>query len=158
MVLNESRVIAARVHMRKRRGEGGAVEVMCLSPVLPSTDPAAALQAGSGAAVWKCMLRGKRIRPGEVLGATIAVPHSDSNGMQLSVWGEVEERDGKEATVKFGWEWVEGSDTHADDDRPASGMPVLTLGQVLELVGQVPLPPYMQRAPVAEDLSSYQTV
>ena len=59
--------------MRKRRGEGGAVEVMCLGPLLPSTDPAAALQAKSGEGVWQCMLRGKRIREGEVFGCTISV-------------------------------------------------------------------------------------
>lgn len=43
------------------------LQVLCVSPVEPSHDPALALRASSGQAVWRCMVGGKRVKPGMTL-------------------------------------------------------------------------------------------
>lgn len=44
-----------------------SLQVLCVSPVAPSHDPALALRATSGEAVWRCLLGGKKIKPGMAL-------------------------------------------------------------------------------------------
>jgi hypothetical protein len=51
-------------------------KVLCVSPVAPSPDPALALQARSGEAVWRCMVGGKKIRAGSRLRAKTTLPGS----------------------------------------------------------------------------------
>ena len=51
-------------------------QVLCVSPIEPSVDPAVALMAESGQAAWKCLIGGKRIKPGSRLIMKADVPGS----------------------------------------------------------------------------------
>ncbi len=129
LVVNDTRVIHARIPVLKPTG--GAAEILCISPVSPSRDPALALQA-RGESVWECLVGGKNIPAGMTL-------HQSWDGIQLQA--EILERRQAEATVKLKW-------------TPAE----LSLAEFLSRVGKIPLPPYFKRAPESSDEQRYQTV
>ncbi len=129
LVVNHTRVIAARLRMLK--AGGGAAEVFLLRPVLPSTDPAVALAARNGG-TWRCLLGGRRLLPG-------AVVQTEKNGIVLRA--EVVQRMESEAEVRLTWS--------------NSG---LSFAEILDLFGDTPLPPYIKRAADEEDKQRYQTV
>lgn len=134
LVMNNTRVITARILMHK--SSGGAAEVLCLSPVLPGPDPALALQAGSPCR-WRCMIGGKRVRQGSELECEIARPDAAS----VTLRAHVLEREGAEALVEFSWQ-------------PAS----LSFAVILDMAGVLPLPPYLKREAGPDDIQRYQTV
>jgi len=133
LVMNNTRVITARLLMHKPTG--GSAEVLCLSPIAPGPDPAIALQSGSPCQ-WRCMIGGRRIRPGTKLAL---VAQEQGTPVQLSA--EVLQRKGTEATVEFSWE-------------PAC----LSFAAVLDSAGVLPLPPYLKREAETDDAKRYQTV
>ena len=61
LVVNQTRVIAARLYLRKPTG--GMVEVLITDPVAPSTDPAVVLAAREGSR-WRCLVGGRNVHPG----------------------------------------------------------------------------------------------
>jgi S-adenosylmethionine:tRNA ribosyltransferase-isomerase len=113
LVLNESRVIPARLLGRKR-GTGGRAEVFLLRRLSPGR--------------WEALVRpGARVRPG--------------------------------AVVEFG----EGLSAHVVRDLPAGAREVELQAEtdpdaLVERVGTVPLPPYIEREPGEVDRERYQTV
>lgn len=122
LVLNDTRVLPARVHAR--RETGGGVEALFLEP--------SASSAGSGA--WRALVRpAKKLRPGERL---------DIEGSPVQLVAL--ERD--DATG--GW-----SVSLEDPGRPGTGTE-----ELLEEVGSMPLPPYIERAADEADRERYQTV
>ncbi|KAK4530553.1 hypothetical protein CCYA_CCYA04G1410 [Cyanidiococcus yangmingshanensis] len=140
LVGNDSRVIAARLLLRRgqssdrtesdTRQPTGFVEVLCLEPHLPSSDPAVALSCREPPVIWSCFLGGKRVRPGLAL-----------HGTHLR--GEVLERNGQEGLVRFDW--------------ARAAVPV-SFGELLEREGRTPLPPYLNRPDTPRDRTEYQTV
>lgn len=138
LVLNQSRVITARLLMQKK-GTGGKAEVLCISPLKPSWDPAVALAAPSGQSVWQCMIGGKNIKAGSRLVLEA--------GEGLTLTADVESREGKNGLVRFSWTSI---------FQPT--LQSLSFGTVLERVGKIPLPPYMNRVSDAADVQDYQTV
>lgn len=132
LVMNNTRVITARIPMRKTTG--GAVEVLCLSPIAPSTDPALALQA-TGSCQWRCMIGGKRVRAGTALEASLG------NTTAIVLRARVLVREGTEGIVEFSW-------------TPAS----LPFATIVENTGILPLPPYLKREAETADTERYQTV
>lgn len=130
LVMNESKVISARLPMQKTTG--GAAEVLLLSPVQPA-DPALALSSkGSETSLWSAMIGGRRISADAVL----TLQHND-----ITLQATVVERAEKAAIVQLQWQ-------------PET----LTLAHILEQCGNVPLPPYIKREAVEQDKERYQTV
>jgi S-adenosylmethionine:tRNA ribosyltransferase-isomerase len=129
LVLNDTRVIRARVELLKKTG--GAVEMLLLEPRLPSVDPQLALQARDSAR-WACLLSGRKIVPGDVFSRPLG---------EGALTATVVTRQGPEAVVDLRWP-------------PSAGC----LVDVLTLLGLTPLPPYIKRAATAEDVTRYQTV
>lgn len=128
IVMNSSRVIRARLPMRK--STGGLAEVMLLSPA-DRSDPALCLSAPlDDLPAWKVFIGGRRIRAGEVLTASFR---------GISVEATVLSREGAAGEVRFG------------GNAPS-------LAAALEALGQIPLPPYIKREADEGDLESYQTV
>lgn len=149
LILNDSRVIAARLPGRKEP-TGGKAEVMLLSPLAPSRDPAVALNAMSGEAVWECFVGGRKVKEGDVIlcdprveeeeeGATKGGEEGGREEGGEGLRAEVLSKNGPDATVKMTW----GGNT--------------PLGEVLAAFGRVPLPPYIKRAADKKDLQTYQT-
>jgi S-adenosylmethionine:tRNA ribosyltransferase-isomerase len=131
LVFNDTRVIQARLFFR--RTTGALIEVLLLTPTQPS-EVQQAMQA-SGVCEWKCMIgRKKRWKAGEVLRREFEV---QGTNCQL----EVELIDRAENIVRFRW------------DQPA-----LTWAQLVEVLGKLPLPPYINREATEADLEQYQTV
>jgi S-adenosylmethionine:tRNA ribosyltransferase-isomerase len=134
LVVNDTRVMKAR--LRAQRASGGSIEILVLEPwrAEGTADPE------PGAADWLCLLRpAKRVRLGEWLelqGPIAAAPA----GAPLKV--QVREVDGASGgrIVRF----------------PAGYGKAADLERLLNLYGEVPLPPYIHRA-VAEDSQRYQT-
>ena len=100
---------------------------------------------GEGAAEgsWVCMVKGRNIREGAEL-------ECESSGIALSatVARRGAGEDGKFAEVNFSWRKTQ---------RGSTGQPQ-SFEHVLELVGSIPLPPYMRRQAEERDYASYQTV
>jgi len=126
LVVNQTRVIAARLTMRKPTG--GLVEVLVTDPVAPSTDPAVVL-ASRSASVWRCLIGGRNVLPGMVL-------TSDHGSLTITV----RERSSTEGIVELSWEGG------------------ATLAEVIEHLGTIPLPPYIQREVEQADEERYQTI
>ncbi|MCX6140480.1 MAG: S-adenosylmethionine:tRNA ribosyltransferase-isomerase [Candidatus Kapabacteria bacterium] len=90
IVVNRTRVIAARILMMKPTG--GTVEVLLTDPVRPLRDPAVVL-ASSERSVWRCLIGGRHVTSGMIL----KEPHTD-------LVATVIDRDGTEAFVELSWE------------------------------------------------------
>ncbi len=132
LVFNHTRVVQARLHFLNQNG--GRVEVFCLEPAGSVRDiPSAMLQHGS--AEWICLVgHAKKWKDGEVL--QLLFPGSD---VSLSV--SMQGREGDAFRISFEW---------SDQD--------LCFADVLEKVGNLPLPPYLKREVVPSDKERYQTV
>lgn len=126
LVVNTTRVIAARLIMRKPTG--GEVEVLLSKPLVPSTDPAVALQATTSS-IWECIIGGRNVHAGMEL---------QHGGVALRA--VVLEKNGQEANVRLEW---------------SSAEPLAT---VIREAGTIPLPPYIHRAVASDDAERYQTV
>jgi S-adenosylmethionine:tRNA ribosyltransferase-isomerase len=132
LVMNDSRVIAARIQMQKPTG--GAAEVLCLQSLHPSHDPAVAMLE-CGSSTWLCMVGGRNVKKGTTL-------HLERNGIRLEARiVERSEQSSTEALVRFSWQ-------------PEH----LSFAEWLDICGEVPLPPYIKRSAEASDKERYQTV
>lgn len=132
LVRNVSRVVRARIPMA--RTSGGRIELFLLEPVAPSHDPAVAI-ATTGSTTWRCMVGGARkFRREPTLTLRLENPH-------LLITATLESIDDEGAVVKFSW-------------KPED----VAFAEVLERVGEIPLPPYLDRESREEDVERYQTV
>jgi S-adenosylmethionine:tRNA ribosyltransferase-isomerase len=134
LVINDSRVIAARIPMQKE--SGGAAEVLCLQPVFPSIDPAVTMLVGHSCR-WMCMVGGRSIHNG-----TRLVVERNNVKLTATVMSKI----GAEALVEFTWEPAGMRHTE------------VSFAEVLDTLGEIPLPPYIKRAVEASDKERYQTI
>ena len=128
LVFNNTKVVRARIVMHKP--SGARIEILCLEPQLPA-DYERAL-AASGSCRWQCMIGNlKKWKEGPL------EIEFDLEGKteKLSAF-KTEQAD----IVEFRWQ--------------AS----LTFGQLLEMLGRMPIPPYLNRDSEEIDNSRYQTV
>ena len=133
LVYNNTKVINARLRFRKAGG-GATIEVFCLEPVSP-VDSALIFQS-TYSCTWLCLVgNSKRWKSGD-LEQTITI---DGNPVRLSATRG--ERRGNAFLVTFTW----------DGDK-------VTFASVLEAVGEIPIPPYLNRGTEPSDSSDYQTV
>ena len=132
MVFNNTKVIQARLHFRKETG--ALIEVFCLEPIQPN-DYVLSFQQTQKCS-WLCMVgnlkkwkEGTLKRNIEVKGKTITLCATRGECRGTSHW------------IDFEW----------DDDS-------LTFADVLEAVGELPIPPYLNRETQESDKQTYQTV
>jgi S-adenosylmethionine:tRNA ribosyltransferase-isomerase len=140
LVLNNSKVISARIYCQKETG--GAAEILCLSPITPSLDPVLALQS-TGTCRWHCMIGGRNIRTGNtlILHTQNGAHTENAAHTTLSLTAYIIEKNGTDAIVEFSWQPAE-----------------ITFAELLEELGRIPLPPYMNREATDDDVERYQTV
>ena len=132
MVFNNTKVIQARLHFRKETG--ALIEVFCLEPIQPNDYVLSFQQTQK--CCWLCMVgnlkkwkEGTLKRNIEVKGKTITLCATRGECRGTSHW------------IDFEW----------DDDS-------LTFADVLEAVGELPIPPYLNRETQESDKQTYQTV
>jgi len=134
MVFNDTRVTDARLLFPV--SDRPPVEVFLLEPADGGSMLAQRLGQGSPA-TCRCLVGGAtRWKAGRPLEKRVPLPAGEC---LLRAWNEG--RDGDAFRVRLEW------------DAPAT--PLL---DILHHAGQVPLPPYLRRAPDAEDADRYQTV
>lgn len=130
-VFNNTKVVRARLVMHK--DSGARVEVFCLEPHAPADYERAF--AVRGGCEWSCIVGNlKKWKSGEV-----AIPF-DHEGRACSLRAAIVERGTREHIVRFEWD--------AD----------MTFGQLLEYLGRIPIPPYLNRESEEIDNTRYQTV
>ena len=137
MVFNNTKVIQARLHFRKASVDGvqGAlIEVFCLEPALPNDYQLNFSQKGS--VQWYCLVGNlKKWKEGKLL-REIQMP----NGEKVTLACERMGLHGTSHIVAFTW----------DGD--------YTWAELLDAVGELPIPPYLNRATQESDKTTYQTV
>ena len=131
LVFNNAKVIRARIIMHKP--SGARVEVFCLEPHLPA-DYERAFSV-EGECQWSCIVGNlKKWKDG-----CVEIPFDyEGKTEYLRAWRMSEA--GREQIVRF--EWTIG----------------LTFGQLLEHLGRIPIPPYLNRESQEIDYTRYQTV
>ncbi len=131
LVFNNTKVIRARIIMHK--STGARVEIFCLEPHAPADYERAFSVRGE--CEWSCIVGNlKKWKEGEV---SISF---ESDGVEESLHAQIVERGEREHIIRFRW-----SEKH-------------TFGELLELLGRIPIPPYLCRESEAIDNSRYQTV
>ena len=131
LVFNNTKVIRARIIMYKP--SGARIEVFCLEPHAPADYERAF--AVRGECEWSCIVGNvKKWKEGYV---EIDFEH-EGRAEYLRAWQVSDE--GRERTVRFEW------------SAP------LTFGQLLECLGRIPIPPYLNRESEEIDNTRYQTV
>lgn len=132
LVSNNSRVIPARMFFRKETG--AVVEIFCLEPIEPSDYQQSF--ASSSTCVWKCIVGNlKKWKAGKLV---ICLGYK---GEELRLEAEVVRRLQNEQEVRFSW-----------------GPGAVDFATVIELVGQLPIPPYLERDTEDIDIQHYQTI
>lgn len=132
MVFNNTKVIQARLHFRK--STGALIEVFLLEPYVP-TDYEQMFQT-TGSCSWLCMIGNLKKWKGETLRRTF-----DVKGREVTLNAERREDVGKSYRVDFSW-----------DDNTVS------FAELLDSVGELPIPPYLNRETQESDKTTYQTV
>ena len=132
MVFNNTKVIQARIHFRKETG--ALIEVFLLEPVSP-TDYELMFQTSEHCS-WLCMVGNLKKWKGEVLKRDLEI-----NGRRLTLIATRKEEYGTGHWVDFSW----------------NNNKVL-FAEILETVGELPIPPYLNRNTQESDKTTYQTV
>lgn len=131
LVFNNTRVVRARIVMHKP--SGARIEVFCLEPHRPADYERAFAMRGESE--WSCVVGNlKKWKEGEV------VINFEHGGAEQTLTAEIVERGTREHIVRFRWS--------AD----------LSFGELLELLGRIPIPPYLNRDSEELDNTRYQTV
>ena len=131
MVFNNTKVIQARLRFRKETG--ALIEVFCLEPDQPCDYQQIFLETKE--CVWQCLVGNSNRWKGGVLSQCVTVAGKE---VTLSV-----ERVGGPAAVnhvRFTWDGG------------------CSFAELLEAAGELPIPPYLNRATEESDTRTYQTV
>lgn len=146
MVYNNTKVIQARMHFRKETG--ALIEVFLMEPAQP-TDYELMFQT-SGHCAWFCMIgnlkkwkEGSLSREFKIKGNHLTLSATIRRGDDLEGASNkmVEKSGGTNYWVDFDW------DNHQ-----------VSFAEILETVGELPIPPYLNRATQESDKTTYQTV
>ncbi len=132
LLFNNTRVIHARLLFHKETG--AQIEIFCLSPCDPA-DYLISFQQRE-ACTWHCMIGNARRWKEEALQMEIPV----KEGL-VRLTARKTARHNDEVVVHFSW----------DDDR-------FTFSELLEIAGELPIPPYLNRPSEVKDDETYQTV
>ncbi len=135
LIFNDTKVIPARLYFR--RETGALIEIFLLQPQnLSQTVHETMRQTGS--CTWQCMIGNKkRWKEGETL--TASIPGGKEDGAAMQVSATLSDRE--QNWVHFSW-------------NPAS----LAFSEILPQLGEIPLPPYLNRKATDKDTETYQTV
>lgn len=134
MVFNNTKVIQARLHFRK--STGALIEVFLLEPYIPADYERIFQQTKSCS--WLCMIGNLKKWKGETLEREITIGDSV---VILKAEKREKPQSSQYENVCFTW----------NDD-------TLSFSELLEAVGELPIPPYLNRETEESDKTTYQTV
>ncbi len=130
---NNTKVMKARLLFFKETG--AAIEIFCLNPVLPASEMSLAMSE-TGGTVWECLVGNARKWKEGVLKKTVS-----HNGATVTLKAEKHQSLNRNYHIAFSW-----------DNKN------LPFADILEIFGQTPLPPYLNRQTEAVDDERYQTI
>ena len=147
LIYNNTRVIQARLEFHKgavdgatrKAGDdarGARIEIFCLEPLEPH-DYQLALGATDGC-TWTCMIgNAKKWKNG-----ALALSVDCTTGEHFTLYAERGEQTGNTFSVHFSWQSSSN----------------LSFAEILDAVGELPIPPYLNRKTEENDKTTYQTV
>ncbi len=134
MVFNDTKVVPARMHFQ--RETGAVIEIFCLEPEFPVEYNL--IFAATEMCRWKCIVGNAKKWKADTL--HILNPEDSREVAEIGLTADLVSRDGQTAEVEFRWK---------------NGIP---FSRVLEICGNIPIPPYLNRDTEAIDLERYQTL
>ena len=149
LIYNNTRVIQARLEFHKQSPGnaeplhntlGARIEIFCLEPLEPH-DYQLSLGSTEGC-TWKCMIgNAKKWKTG-----ALSLPVQLPSGEQVTLFAEKGEQTGNTFAVHFSW------------SSPLEGEWEGSFAEILDAVGELPIPPYLNRKTEESDKTTYQTV
>ena len=157
LIYNNTRVIQARLVFHKQpplnnieqplnNTLGARIEIFCLEPLDPH-DYQLSLGSTDGC-TWKCMIGNAKKWKTGALSMLVTLP----SGEQVTLFAEKGEQTGNTFAVRFWW------DTPASNLSPLASNLNLSFAEILDAVGELPIPPYLNRKTEESDKTTYQTV
>jgi S-adenosylmethionine:tRNA ribosyltransferase-isomerase len=119
---------------------GARIEIFCLEPLHPH-DYQLALGATQGC-TWKCMIGNAKKWKAGALSLPVTLP----SGEQVTLLAEKGEQTGNTFAVHFSWNLTGVADLN------------ISFAEILDAVGELPIPPYLNRKTEDSDKTTYQTV
>ena len=138
LIYNNTRVIQARLEFHKQSEDGtqGArIEIFCLEPLVPH-DYQLSLGSTDGC-TWKCMIGNAKKWKAGALALPVVLP----SGEEVRLLAEKGVQTGNTFAVSFSWEGAS-----------------VSFAEILDAVGELPIPPYLNRKTEESDKTTYQTV
>lgn len=133
LVYNNTRVINARLRFQKPN-QGAIIEVFCLEPLMPR-DYGMVFQTTSSCR-WLCFVGNAKRWKNESISQQLNV-----KGGTIDLVATKAGRQGNAFEIDFSWDNAE-----------------ITFADILDAVGEIPIPPYLNRSTEESDKSDYQTV
>lgn len=130
LIYNNTRVIQARLEFHK--SSGARIEVFCLEPLTPH-DYQLSLGSITGC-TWKCMVGNAKKWKEESLELRV-------ERLELTLRAYKEQSLGNTYAVRFEW----------DGEK-------VSFAEILDAIGELPIPPYLNRKTEESDKTTYQTV
>ena len=158
LIYNNTRVIQARLVFHKKvvseyRGTtehseplnseatlGARIEIFCLEPLAPH-DYQLSLGSTEGC-TWKCMIGNAKKWKSGALSLPVQLP----SGETITLFAERGEQTGNTFAVHFSW------------NSPLEGEWKGSFAEILDAVGELPIPPYLNRKTEESDKTTYQTI
>ena len=132
LVFNNTKVIQARLKFAK--STGAQIEIFCLEPIEPS-DYVLAFQQ-TERITWKCIVGNlKKWKTGDL------IQKINIQGSEIELKAAKKESAGNSQLIEFTWN--------------GSG---ITFSEILESIGNTPIPPYLNRDSESIDKDRYQTI
>ena len=146
LIYNNTRVIQARLEFHKEAGDeairligdkarGARIEIFCLEPLEPH-DYQLSLGSTEGC-TWKCMIGNAKKWKSGALSQPVVLP----SGEEVRLWAEKGPQTGNTFSIRFSWEGAS-----------------VSFAEILDAVGELPIPPYLHRKTEESDKTTYQTV
>ena len=159
LIYNNTRVIQARLEFHKQSEDGtqGArIEIFCLEPLLPH-DYQLSLGSTIGC-TWKCMIGNAKKWKSGALSLPVQLP----SGEEMTLSAEKGEQTGNTFAVHFTWNPAAQRSNNEVIQQcngiTANGDLNISFAEILDAVGELPIPPYLNRKTEESDKTTYQTV
>jgi S-adenosylmethionine:tRNA ribosyltransferase-isomerase len=143
MIFNNSKVIAARILFEKintinekgsNQNTNSTIEIFCLEPTEKYTPVLLAMQA-TQKVEWNCLVGGAKKWKEDIIVKEVKI-----NDEIIIIRARKIKQDAGKFIIEFSWDH-----------------PTINFSEILNSIGNIPLPPYIQRKASEEDKDRYQT-
>ena len=170
LIYNNTRVIQARLEFHKTPpndniqlphnatpSQGARIEIFCLEPIAPH-DYQLSLGSTEGC-TWKCMIGNAKKWKTGALSQLVQLP----SGEQVTLFAEKGEQTGNTFAIHFSWQTntpssIPNTPSPITNNQSPIANPLPSFAEILDAVGELPIPPYLNRKTEESDKTTYQTV